>query len=139
MIGYMAHCVRRVRVQQLSIKIFCVRKCSGRNSSIRSPDFNKEVFKGMSSHFSCLERVENKANGLKQAGGLKGVYGEDVAGYKLFKHEKPFIFKGGGVIPELMIAYETWGELNEDKSNAILIHTVLSTSSHAKSSKVIYD
>ena len=139
----MAHWVRRVRVQPSSIKIFCVRKCSGRSSaatsSIRSPDFNKEVFKGMSSHFPCLERVENRANGLKQAGGLKGMYGEDVAGYKLFKHEKPFRFKHGGVIPELMIAYETWGELNEDKSNAILIHAGLSASSHAKSSKVMID
>lgn len=39
----------------------------------------------------------------------------------------------GGVLPELDIAYETWGELNEKKDNAILIQTGLSGSSHAKS------
>jgi homoserine O-acetyltransferase len=33
----------------------------------------------------------------------------------------------------MQLAYETWGTLNEDKSNAILIHTGLSASSHAKS------
>lgn len=39
----------------------------------------------------------------------------------------------GGVLPEFDIAYETWGQLNEDKSNAILLHTGLSASSHARS------
>lgn len=39
----------------------------------------------------------------------------------------------GGVLPELYIAYETWGTLNSDKSNAILLHTGLSASSHARS------
>jgi len=37
------------------------------------------------------------------------------------------------VLPEFDIAYETWGTLNADKSNAILLHTGLSASSHAKS------
>ena len=36
----------------------------------------------------------------------------------------------------LQIAYETWGKLNEDKSNAILLFTGLSASSHAKSHEV---
>ncbi|KAL8709987.1 MAG: hypothetical protein Q9225_007373 [Loekoesia sp. 1 TL-2023] len=39
----------------------------------------------------------------------------------------------GGVLPEFDIAYETWGELNQDKSNVILLHTGLSASSHAHS------
>jgi homoserine O-acetyltransferase len=39
----------------------------------------------------------------------------------------------GGQLPELSVAYETWGRLNEDKSNAILLFTGLSASSHAKS------
>lgn len=34
------------------------------------------------------------------------------------------------------VAYETWGELNERKDNAILLCTGLSASSHAKSQKV---
>lgn len=39
----------------------------------------------------------------------------------------------GGILPECEIAYETWGELNEQKSNAILLFTGLSASAHAKS------
>ena len=31
------------------------------------------------------------------------------------------------------MAYETWGELNEAKTNAVLLHTGLSASSHAHS------
>ncbi|WWC92788.1 homoserine O-acetyltransferase [Kwoniella dendrophila CBS 6074] len=36
-------------------------------------------------------------------------------------------------LPPFQIAYETWGQLNEDKSNAILLHTGLSASSHVSS------
>ena len=39
----------------------------------------------------------------------------------------------GGLLPEFDIAYETWGSLNSSKSNAIIIHTGLSASSHAHS------
>jgi len=39
----------------------------------------------------------------------------------------------GGVLPQFDIAYETWGTLNTSKSNAILVHTGLSASSHAHS------
>lgn len=41
----------------------------------------------------------------------------------------------GGVLPEFDIAYETWGTLNKDRSNAILLHTGLSASSHAHSTE----
>ena len=43
----------------------------------------------------------------------------------------------GGLLPEFQIAYETWGTLNETKSNALLLFTGLSANSHAKSSHVI--
>jgi homoserine acetyltransferase len=36
----------------------------------------------------------------------------------------------------LLKAYETWGNLNKNKDNAILLFTGLSANSHAKSSKV---
>lgn len=39
----------------------------------------------------------------------------------------------GGSLPKIDLAYETWGKLNKDKSNAILLHTGLSASSHVKS------
>ena len=67
---------------------------------------------------------------------LKGASGESLIGYKLFKCMKPYNFKHGGVIPSVELAYETWGELNSDCSNAILLHTGLSASSHAHSHDV---
>ena len=50
---------------------------------------------------------------------------------KLFKLPEPFHFKRGGSIQQGVLAYETWGELNADKSNAILILIGLSANSHA--------
>ena len=44
--------------------------------------------------------------------------------------------KMGGTVEEMELVYETWGELNEEKDNAILLHTGLSASSHAKSHEV---
>ena len=67
---------------------------------------------------------------------LKGTYGEDLAGYTVFELECPYKFKHGGVIPRLEIAYETWGKLNSVGSNAILLHTGLSATSHACSHQV---
>ncbi|NHA15621.1 homoserine O-acetyltransferase [Thioalkalivibrio sp. XN279] len=48
--------------------------------------------------------------------------------------EQPFRMHRGGVLPRVDIAYETWGELNEDGSNAVLLFTGLSPSAHAASS-----
>ena len=67
---------------------------------------------------------------------LLGAYGEGLYGYKSFVCRTPFEFKYGGVIPEVELAYETWGQLNESRSNAILLHTGLSASSHASSHPV---
>jgi len=38
--------------------------------------------------------------------------------------------RGGDSLSQVKIAYETWGELNEDKSNAILLNHALSGSHH---------
>ena len=46
---------------------------------------------------------------------------------------EPLLLDWGGVLPQFTIAYETWGKLNQDKSNAILLYTGLSASSHAHS------
>jgi len=48
--------------------------------------------------------------------------------------EQTFRFAGGGQIPCLDMAFETWGKLNAQRSNAILILTGLSPSAHAASS-----
>jgi homoserine O-acetyltransferase len=53
----------------------------------------------------------------------------------LYMHDDtPLDFKRGGRLPQLTMAYETWGELNVERSNAILILTGLSPSAHAASS-----
>jgi homoserine O-acetyltransferase len=46
----------------------------------------------------------------------------------------PFTMHRGGVLPLVSIAYETWGELNGQRDNAVLIFTGLSPSAHAASS-----
>jgi len=45
--------------------------------------------------------------------------------------EDPVRLRDGGVLPGIRIAYETWGELNADKSNAIFVFHALSGSHHA--------
>ena len=54
----------------------------------------------------------------------------------MFRSEEPLQLKYGGVLPELEVAYETWGELNEERDNAVIISAGLSAASHAKSHPV---
>ncbi len=49
--------------------------------------------------------------------------------------EEPFRFASGGQIPRVEVAYETWGTLNAERSNGVLILTGLSPDAHAASSK----
>ncbi|KAH9495530.1 Homocysteine synthase [Bulinus truncatus] len=84
-------------------------------------------FKGLETDFPCLSRVKSS--------GPEPEYDNVTKGYKLFSWNKPFSMKlNKGVLPKLDIAYETWGMLNEDKSNAVLVLAGLSASSHARSS-----
>ena len=50
---------------------------------------------------------------------------------KSFKEPNPFLLKSGLTLPEFEIMYETYGELNQKKSNAILICHALSGHHHA--------
>ena len=50
---------------------------------------------------------------------------------KSFKEPNPFSLKSGLTLPEFEIMYETYGELNQKKSNAILICHALSGHHHA--------
>jgi len=54
---------------------------------------------------------------------------------KLVEVTDSFKMKRGGQLSNLHIAYETWGELNKDKSNVIVIFTGLSANSHVTSSQ----
>jgi hypothetical protein len=70
-------------------------------------------------------------------GGPEPMYDKVNSGYKIFHSKEKYHFVRGGEIPELVLAYETWGELNERKDNVILLFTGLSPSSHAKSHQVM--
>ncbi|CAH1787233.1 unnamed protein product [Owenia fusiformis] len=86
----------------------------------------KQEFQGLQTDFPCL--TKNKPSGPEPE------YGKIVSGFKVYDHDEPFKLKyNGGLLPNLSIAYETWGELNEDKSNAVYICAGLSASSHARS------
>ena len=52
----------------------------------------------------------------------------------ILQSEEPFRFASGGQIPRVEVAYETWGELNAERSNGLLILTGLSPNAHAASS-----
>ncbi|XP_064616356.1 uncharacterized protein LOC135480451 [Liolophura sinensis] len=83
-------------------------------------------FKGMDTEFPCVSR--------NRSVGPDPEYAKIVSGYKVFNSKEAFYLKyNNAVLPEITVAYETWGELNEEKDNAVLIYTGLSASSHAKS------
>jgi homoserine O-acetyltransferase len=44
---------------------------------------------------------------------------------------RPFRLEGGGVLRHVEVAYETWGELAADRSNAVLVCHALTGDSHA--------
>ncbi|MBO83237.1 MAG: homoserine O-acetyltransferase [Actinobacteria bacterium] len=50
---------------------------------------------------------------------------------KFFKLEVPFVLQSGETIEDLLVAYETYGTLNSNKSNAVLVCHAISGDSHA--------
>lgn len=89
--------------------------------------------------FPCLDATEQRtarlASSAQRSGrSLSGPEPSYTSGQHLVFHsDAPLLLDWGGVLPSFNIAYETWGELNGDKSNAVLLHTGLSASSHARS------
>ena len=51
-----------------------------------------------------------------------------------FPHDRPFALDGGMVLTDVSIAYETWGTLNENATNAILICHAWTGDSHVSGS-----
>jgi hypothetical protein len=85
--------------------------------------------------FPCLDAHESRSASLSRRS-LSGPEPSYVSGHTLIFHSKqPILLDWGGILPEFKIAYETWGTLNKDRSNAILLHTGLSASSHAHSTE----
>lgn len=86
--------------------------------------------------FPCLDAQELKTAALQSRSLESGPEPSYTTGNHLVFHSaEPMLLDWGGILPEFDIAYETWGTLNADRSNAILLHTGLSASSHAHSTK----
>lgn len=86
--------------------------------------------------FPCLDAQEQKNAALQNLSMESGPEPSYTSGKHLVFHAKePILLDWGGILSEFDIAYETWGTLNNDKSNAILLHTGLSASSHAHSTE----
>lgn len=84
--------------------------------------------------FPCLDAIESRSASLQARSLESGPEPSYTSGATQNYHcDEPFILDWGGLLPEFDIAYETWGQLNTDKSNVILLHTGLSASSHAHS------
>ncbi|KAL2262524.1 hypothetical protein VTK26DRAFT_1054 [Humicola hyalothermophila] len=89
--------------------------------------------------FPCIDALETRSATLQQQAatarsdqsGPEPSY--NVGATKMFHCDEPLLLDHGGRLVEFDIAYETWGRMNEDRSNVILLHTGLSASSHAHS------
>lgn len=90
--------------------------------------------------FPCLDAQEAKTASLEasksapyrsHSSGPEPSY--TTGSHQVFHSAEPLLLDWGGVLPSFDIAFETWGVLNPTKSNAILLHTGLSASSHAHS------
>ncbi|KAK9472086.1 Alpha/Beta hydrolase protein [Dipodascopsis tothii] len=85
--------------------------------------------------FPCLDALESRTRALAPEAeeANEPTYTQNLSGYQVFHSAAPLHLDHGGVLHEYDIAYETWGTLNADASNAVLLHTGLSASQHAKS------
>lgn len=54
----------------------------------------------------------------------------ELVQYKSFTYRRTFVFQEGETLPEFTLRYETYGQLNAEKSNAILICHALSGDHH---------
>jgi homoserine O-acetyltransferase len=84
--------------------------------------------------FPCLDALESKSATLEARSLSSGPEPSYTSGVTLKYHcKEPLLLDWGGVLPEFEVAYESWGQINNDKTNVVLLHTGLSASSHAHS------
>ncbi|KAG8406616.1 homoserine O-acetyltransferase [Metarhizium acridum] len=86
--------------------------------------------------FPCLDALETRSATLQASRSSSGPEPSYTSGpTETFHCKDPLLLDWGGILPEFTIAYESWGAVNADKSNVILLHTGLSASSHAHSTE----
>ncbi|KHO01347.1 homoserine O-acetyltransferase [Metarhizium album ARSEF 1941] len=84
--------------------------------------------------FPCLDALETRSASLQASRSSSGPEPSYTSGpTETFHCKDGLLLDWGGILPEFTIAYESWGAINADKSNVILLHTGLSASSHAHS------
>ena len=87
--------------------------------------------------FPCLDAQEARTATLSARSHSTGPEPSYATGKHLKWHFRDaLLLDWGGTLPEFDIAYETWGTLDQNRSNAILLHTGLSASSHAHSTDI---
>ena len=90
--------------------------------------------------FPCLDAVESRSASLSASLSQRSSLGPEpsyTSGEHLkFHSAQSLLLDWGGVLQQYDIAYEAWGSLNAERSNAILLHTGLSASSHAHSTEI---
>ncbi|GMM32341.1 hypothetical protein DAMA08_050860 [Martiniozyma asiatica (nom. inval.)] len=97
--------------------------------------------------FPCLDKLEQRTKSLEENLSLNNSALSEQSGpepayskitkenVEIYHSKEEILLDYGGSLPQFEIAYESWGRLNADKSNAILLHTGLSASSHAHSTE----
>ncbi len=87
--------------------------------------------------FPCLDAQEARTASLLNRSPTSGPEPSYTTGrHRKWHSQSPLLLDWGGLLPQFNIAYESWGQMNGDRSNAILLHTGLSASSHAHSTEI---
>ncbi len=71
---------------------------------------------------------------LAASAAVENDFGQRPAGALKIYDAGPFSFETGGHLPQVRLAYETWGELNQAGDNAVLVAHALTGDTHVASS-----
>lgn len=84
----------------------------------------------MTDHDHPLWRPEARGTPIPASGAWSPSRGPGCRQFARVDQGRPFALEGGGSLPEVTLAYETWGSLDADGSNGILICHALTGDSH---------